>query len=355
MKKIAVTGYCGTGSSAVIDLLSEYKSCTTNGLRRYEHILFYTPNGIFDLEDKLLRGNDIHRSDEAINKFRKEMMKLAKNNFGWFGSYEEMFGNAFEKKLDSFIDDLIQYNIKGKWYGQYEGVKFSFVKVILQIGAKIIQNRKIHKWGRQYLIKGSDNMMLSFPTEEEFYSAARSFIKGYLDLIGGEKEENIIFDHLLLPHNAYRLPNYFDDDFRLIIVDRDVRDMYALSTYVWPSIHSEAPFPKQCDEFIEFWKRMRKCEKPIDDFRIYRLNFEDMVYKYEETVKRLEEFIGLSPEEHIYKKKYFEPEKSIKNTQNFLINPQWAKEAKIIEDALPQYIYNFPYKIETSIEEAFDD
>ncbi|MFQ9248020.1 MAG: hypothetical protein ACLR3R_11845 [Clostridium paraputrificum] len=75
-------------------------------------------------------------------------------------------------------------------------------------------------------------MVVSFPSEDEFYRAAKKFVKGYLDMIGQNLDKNIIYDHLVLPHNAYRIPNYFDDDFRLIIVDRDVRDMYALSTYV---------------------------------------------------------------------------------------------------------------------------
>lgn len=355
MKKIAVTSYCGTGSSAVIDLLSEYRSCTTNDLRRYEHILFYDINGIFDLEDKLLRGIDVHRSDEAIKNFKKSMMKLYKNNFGWFGSYEVMYGEKFKTLVDDFINELPHCVIKGKWYWQYEGVKFSFIKVILQFGSKILQNRTIHKWGRQYIIKGSDNMVLSFPTEEEFFTAARKFINGYLELISGNEKKNIIFDHLLLPHNAFRLPNYFDEDFRLIIVDRDVRDMYTLTSHVWPAINSEAPFPKNCNDFIDFWGRMKNSEKYIEDSRIYRLQFEDLIYDYEETIDKLEGFIGLKSEDHIYKKKYFDPEKSIKNTQNFLIESEWDEEAKKIAKALPKYVYKFPYKIKTSIKETFDN
>ena len=355
MKKVAVTSYCGTGSSAVIDLLSEYSSCTTNGLIRYEHIPFYTPNGIFDLEDKLINGVDIHRTDEAIKSFKKEMNKLSKNNFGWFGSYEKMYGKEFNTLVDEFLSELNCFNIKGEWYGQYKGVRFSLIKVILQLGAKIIQNRKIHKWGRQYIISGNRKMVVSFPSEDEFCRAAKKFVKGYLDMIGQNLDKNIIYDHLVLPHNAYRIPNYFDDDFRLIIVDRDVRDMYALSTYVWPKIHSSAPFPKECNEFIEFWRRMKSCEKFIDDKRIFRLRFEDLVYNYEDTVRKIEEFIGLEANDHVNKKKLFDPEKSIKNTQNFTITDNLINDAKLIEDKLPEFVYEFPYEIRTSIEEAFDD
>ena len=97
---IAVTGYFGSGSSAVLDLLCEFDSVTTglpDNIKSFEHTTLYQPGGIFDLEDKLLLGNDIHRSDEAIRTFKTEMMRLNDNNFGWFGSFKEMFGDEFEK------------------------------------------------------------------------------------------------------------------------------------------------------------------------------------------------------------------------------------------------------------------
>ena len=58
---ITTTGYYSTGSSAVYDLLREYNACTEeiNKNNPVEHILLYMPNGLFDLEDKLLIGNSI--------------------------------------------------------------------------------------------------------------------------------------------------------------------------------------------------------------------------------------------------------------------------------------------------------
>lgn len=352
MKNIAITGYCGTGSSAVIDLLEEYTACSTSGLRRYEHTLLYTPGGMFDLEDKLLIGNDIHRSDEAIRTFNKEMERLNKNNFGWFGSYSNLYGDEFYKLYHEFLNN-IHGEVDGTWYGQYERVKFSFTKVILQLGAKIIQNRKIHKWGRKYILR-EKTMLYSFIESEKLYSNAKKFIQNYFNMINRDKK-HLVLDHFLLPHNAYRVPNYFDDNFRLIIVDRDVRDMYILGKYVWPAINSSAPFPVEVDEFIKFWGGMKRIEKRIDDKRILRINFEDLIYKYDETVEKIEGFIGLGPKDHVNKKMYFDPDKSIKNTQNFTIKSEWKEEVYKIEKELKEYMYDFPYKIETSISETFDE
>lgn len=138
---ISVTGYFGAGSSAVLDLLSEY-SCNGTGIKNerggYEHTTFYQPGGIFDLEDKLLLGNDIHRSDEALRTFEREMYRLNNNNFGWFGSFKQMFGDTFEKNLNQFIEELHPFTIKAQYYGQYEKVVFNPLKIPIQFAAKLL-------------------------------------------------------------------------------------------------------------------------------------------------------------------------------------------------------------------------
>lgn len=351
---IAVTGYCGTGSSAVVDLLLEYDNCTKGKLQHYEHIPFYTPNGLFDLEDKLLIGNNLHRSDEAIESFIREMTRLSHNDFGWFGAYNKNYGNKFNSICYEFIDNITQYCFEGKWSYDFIGCKFSFYQYIKDIVKFLIRKDNVVKKGRKIAFNNDNLLKCSFITEEEFYKEARIFVKNYIDMINDRREDNIIFDHLLLPHNLFRVPNYFDEDFRVIVVDRDVRDMYVLSKYVWPSMGLSAPFPKEPKEFVEFWKRMRNCEKKIEDYRILRVKFEDLVYNYDETVKEIEEFLELKEYNHKNKKGNFIPEKSIKNTQNFLIKEEWKDEIKYIEENLKEYIYDFPYNIETSLNETFD-
>ncbi len=50
MKRIIVpTGYMGSGSSAITDLLvAEFKDCQ-NEYKSYEYVLLHCPNGLFDL------------------------------------------------------------------------------------------------------------------------------------------------------------------------------------------------------------------------------------------------------------------------------------------------------------------
>lgn len=352
--KIAVTGYCGTGSSAVLDLLSEYDSCTKGKVKHYEHIPFYTPNGLFDLEDKLLNGNNIHRSDEAIESFIKEMERLTENNFGWFGAYKKNYGNEFMKIYTDFINEITDYYFEGKWSYDFIDYRFSFYKFIKDIGKLLLKRGKNENIGKILNIKKDNIIRSSFVTEKEFFKAARLFVDKYMNMISESSNKNIIFDHLILPHNLFRIPKYFGDDFRAIVVERDIRDMYVLSKYIWPSMGLAAPFPKEEKDFVEFWKKMRLCEKQIEDNRILRINFEDLIYNYEDTVIKIEKFLNLDSNSHVNKKNIFIPEKSIKNTQNYLIKEEWIKEIEYIENNLSEYLYNFPYKIKTSLKETFD-
>ena len=76
MNRIAITtGYMGSGSSAVTDLIGEFNGFTENN-GDFEYIFMHCPNGIFDLEDKLLRNNNAVRSDEALRSFRNAMYEL---------------------------------------------------------------------------------------------------------------------------------------------------------------------------------------------------------------------------------------------------------------------------------------
>ena len=355
---IAVTGYFGSGSSAVLDLLSEY-SCNGTGLKEdkggYEHNTLYFPGGLFDLEDKLLRNNDIHRSDEALTTFKREMMRLNNNNFGWYGSFQKLFGDKFKLILEQFMADLHPFNIGVRYYGQCEKVIFNPLKIPVQFAAKILVGRNIYKWGRQFVYNSMrPGMTVAFPTEEEFYKAARRFVKSYLEMYREPGKDNIVFDRLLLCHNLYRLPHYFDDDFRIIKVNRDIRDVYILNKYIWKEINAGGMYPTDINVFCDYWRRVNSCERNIDDSRILVINFEDLVYKYDETVRKIEKHCSLSPNLHVFNK-YFNPEKSIKNTQVFRLRKEWKSEINILEKEFDEYIYSFPYENNTTVSEMFDD
>lgn len=356
---IVVTGYFGSGSSAVLDLLSEYSSVGSIVKDKeggYEHTTLYHPGGLFDLEDKLLMGNDIHSSDEALRIFKREMKRLNDNNFGWYGSFKELFGDRFEAILENFIQGLKPFEISQRYYGQCKKVIFNPLKIPVQVAAKVLMGRTIYEWGRQYIYKsGYHNMIVTFPSEEEFYCAAREFVSDLMELYSEQGKANTVFDRLLLCHNLYRIPKYFSDDFRVIRVQRDIRDVYFFNKYLWQEINAGSMYPKKIDEFIDYWNRINAMEKPVSDARILTINFEDLIYHYEETVKMIENHCNLREEDHFEAKTKFIPEKSIKNTQVYKIREQWKDELEIIEKELSEYLYDFPFENNTTVNEMFDD
>lgn len=342
---VSVTGYCATGSSAVIDLLREYDRMELAVKNGYEHVVFYMPGSLFDLEDKLLRNNDPHRSDEAIRTFLKTMKLLSQKDFGWFGSYDKVIGPAFMESVNALVDSISQKEDSGIWYGRYKGVHFSPVKVGLQLAAKILYKRKVAKWGRQYSIEKGP-MYFSAPTPEEFYEAGGKFARGYLELTR-KAGQSMIYDHLLWPSQLKRLDAYFQDDLKVLVLNRDPRDVYLMSKYVYPEppILQPTPYPSNPKDFCTYWRQLRLNDGDMEhNPNIYPLQFEDLIYRYDDTVKEIETFLELAPSQHLFAKKYFDPSKSIVNTQVKLIKPEWAEEVRYIEENLPEYLYDFPDK-----------
>ena len=56
----------------------------------------------------------------------------------------------------------------------------------------------------------------------------------------------------------------------------------------------------------------------------------------------------------MYSKESFDPAKSINNTQNFRIEPQWEAEIASFEGRTPD-IYPFPYLRKPNIQDTFDN
>lgn len=354
---LAITGYVGTGSSAVIDLLREFDVCgvALGENKAYEHIPFYADNGLFDLGNTLLKGNSSLRSDTAISSFLDTTRWLNNNDFGWFGSYQKNCGDLFMESSLDFIKK-ISVEITGTTYSHYKKTKFSLFKMILQLGAKILYNRSVTKWGRVY-VYDKKKMYFSMPTKEEFFEAAKIYTSNYFSMCAIPNKKIMIYDHLLWPQQANLMDSYFGDNFKMIVVNRDARDLYNLNKNYWykPPVGAGTPlFPIQPQEFVDYWRRVSRHSVEKKNSNVLYVNFEDLVYNYDQTVNRIMNFLELNETEHINKGKFFSPDKSIKNTQTYKINDVWEIESKLILKEIPEYTYEFPYEIHTTVSEMFD-
>lgn len=353
--KIVAVGYTGTGSSAVVHLLKEYQNCKDIDSKNYEHNVFYVPHGLFDLEDVLLKNNSFYKSDAAINDFYKEMMNLYETDYYWFGGLKNRLGEKFKNNIDDFINSLVVYVRSGGWSYDYS-FKFGLKNIPKDI-MKLILGRKVNKFGCRVNTDGADKIVrYAFPTKDEFYSNAKKFVDGYFEALGYKKDEVYIFDQIIEPQQLYRINNYFDDDIKFIVVDRDPRDIFLRYKYIWSKTYNYFLMPPDAEKFQEFYRKMYSTEQYIEDPRVLRIHFEDLIYNYEDTVEIIENFVGKEVlGEHRYAKQMFVPEQSIQNTQLFNANNDWKEEvAPITNGLLHEKLYDFPYFYSPDVSKVTD-
>lgn len=345
---IVSTGYMGSGSSAITDLVAEFKDCQ-NEFKDYEYILLHCPNGLFDLEDKLLLGNNAIRSDEAIRTFYDQMKKLYDKKFWWVGNYKKIIGPNFMKITDEYVNSLTNFNYDSYWYTHEEVNTKMFFKLLIRKPFKVLSRNKI-KFKK--VLKYNDGMRICLPTKEEFYNKSKKYINNIIEEISKGKK-NVILDQLLLPFNLYRIDNYFDDKLKVIVVERDPRDVFMLNKYIWPQKQYCVPMPQDVDSFCEYYKRMRESEIKTDSNKVLRVKFEDLIYNYDKEIEKIKKFLGFKDSEHVAKKTRFNPEISIKNTQLFN-NKIYKEEISVIEEKLKEYLYDFPYELDNNVKETIE-
>ena len=143
-----------------------------------------------------------------------------------------------------------------------------------------------------------------------------------------------------MPASCDTLYTSFFDDIYVVVVDRDPRDLYFANKVFWSCGYLPTV---DVSVFTEWYKKTRSMD--YSDEKIIHIKFENLIYEYEETTKKLMEFVGLDNEMHNGRGKYLKTEESKKNTRLWLkydlcgipIND----ELNIIESELSDFCYNF--------------
>ena len=145
-------------------------------------------------------------------------------------------------------------------------------------------------------------------------------------------------DQLLPASEIYRFFPYFDD-IKVIVVERDPRDLYILEKCEWKGTIIPTQDAETFCKWYKYTRAHRKTEV-FDPQKVMLLQFEDLIYKYDETTEKLKAWLGLDNDTHIYGKEKFDPQVSIKNTRT------WEKydvgnDLQIIESELKEYLYRY--------------
>lgn len=337
MRIITTTGYYASGSSAVTDLMREYGCVQEPSGSDFEISFFFGYHGIPNLQYWINRGRCYQRL--AVMDFYSDALKVA--SFGTRMNYEKYFKGHFIEYTNKYINSLHGRECGKRWYVDYlrlPAVKLLIYRVVNKIySIKNEYYNKHHTDRREKRIPifGKKDMVYLYDVGEKQFIKAT---KKYMDMLfkGVAKGKDIIMvDGLIATHCIDDISKYFDD-MRLVIVDRDPRDVYLTGKYVLKT----EDIPLEPHEFCD-WFRGRRHSFSFNNSNVMEIRFEDMIYKYEETVKKIESFFGVSSNDHINKKKYFKPEMSGNNTKLWNRYRGESEAMKLIEIELSEWLYQY--------------
>lgn len=328
---IGVCSYGGTGSSAVVDLLKEYKELQVLGNAEFQYA--FQPDGLEDLEYHLVKQHSRHMSgDVAIHRYINSTIKWADTPL----VHKTVEPKKFKKITYSYVNSLIQ----DRWIGIDNSdymtnsvlnncIVLGFKKIVFPIFEKITK--------KSWDLWPARHMYLSIKPSD-FYKKTQDYTTQLLKAAGASFEKPVVLDQPFEGDAPEQSFPFFKDP-KAIVVDRDPRDLWLLAKYAkgW---FGEGRFMPRKDvrTFVNYYKALRASSQK-NNKDILTINFEDLVYNYDATVKKIEKFLNIS--NHLDSKKYFDPDVSINNTRLMDRYPQSKEDIDYIENNLSQYLYDF--------------
>jgi len=325
-----VVGICGfgyTGSGAVKDFLLEFSD--TSVVNQMEFGLVCGTDGLADLENHLMKPLNRGDSIYAIERYLKKLKRMQNVYVRVGGIPKRDYIRSINEFIDSISmvewDDFIFNNNTINNLISYELLALRVVPHIERLIRKQISippMKKIH-----FSIMPSN-----------FYFAAKKHVKQLISFMGADLNKCVVLDQVFSANNPQVGFSFFDDP-RAIIVDRDPRDTYVFAREKLIGYGHFMPIGNVKD-FVTYYHCLRDNQpytKP--DSRILVIKFEDMIYEYENTTKKIIDYLGLL--NHIEPKKYFNPKISIANTQVYKCFNRYFEDIKYIEKELSEYLYDF--------------
>lgn len=338
---VSVSGFGWSGSGAVFDLLREYSDIDILDKRGkdFEFTLLDEKDGISDLDFGLNVNNSRLISSLYISRFLDLIDYMSKKR-----GFEVVFNGHFKEISQKYIDDLVDYSFEA-W--TFEDVRNPLKKnrkkdSYNRIVKHVFDNRiTTHcplsvRIGKRLMMKVTHPIRVSYyPTD--FIEKTKHYFNSLFEICHPHAEYPLVIDHLFSPEKPEKSFKYFNNS-KCIVVRRDPRDTYLLAKCAIS--HIAVPLPvENVDDYITFYREVIANSRHEESESILPINFEDLIYNYEETVGRIEKFIGIS--DHFSPRKFFNPDISINNTQLFRKYTYYSSEIEKITKELATSLYPF--------------
>ena len=325
---ITCASYYGSGSSALTDLLAEYKG--VKSLSDYEFRFVHDLDGVADLEYHLVDNHNRHNSGHALKRYKRLCEFYHGSRI--IERYEPFFQGEFLDISMDYIHELTDFQFNGKWFmDMYDrGQLFYYLK---SLQTKIYRRLGIHRNNMPHEVT-----LCSHPTREKFLDCTKRYINRLLEAANKEQMPVLMMDQILPSSNINKCLRYFPDNTSVVIVTRDPRDVYFAAKYIWHDCLVPSDVELFC-KWFDYTHSSNRDETP-DPNKVMSINFEDLVYNYVTTKTKLEQFMGFEAINHVDPFGKFNPRHSYVNTQLWKKFDD-AKSLAVIEERLKKYLYDF--------------
>lgn len=328
MKKVTCISYHNSGSGAVDDYLREFRDFSF-APTDVECRFLQDPDGIADLEYNLVDNWHRLNSGFAIKRYEK----FARRNRY---TYELIFGKDWLLETRKYIDSLVDFEFPGYWHADINEQPFLpwFVFKCRRAFSKIMPKK--YRKTQDYNYFPNLVSYHSFCTREAFYKKTQQYTESLCRKMGYSEDSYVVLDQCVPTTNISRYLNYINH-LKVIIVDRDPRDLYIQGTRAGTHVLPHDPVL-----FAQQYRDMRhSAAQEVKNESVLKIQFEDLIFKYDETTKKIQDFLGISEETHLYPRKFFDPDRSIKNTKLWETDSRYYAQIEILTRELHDYLYNF--------------
>ena len=324
---IGVCGYGYSGSGAVIDLLKEYEGLSV--LDSNEFCISYDPDGIEDLFYHLVTSNRFMDSDIAVCRFINYINYSFRPRARW--------GKGVSASVKKITNELISDVCDVCWNGTWgRDVKYpSFLGSILKWHVAFPVSKCFKRLFKKYLYPYRTIFLAK--KNFDFRARLKQYMSDVLNAIGYSDNDCLVVNQPFSVSNPEKSFPFFNNP-KAIIVDRDPRDIYFLCKYELKVNCTWMPLDS-VEQFVKYFKNVREHRRFSEN--VLYVRFEDLVYRYNETVKKIESFLGISSINHVNPKSVFKPEISKYNTQLFKKYASCKKEIAIIEKELKDFLFDY--------------
>ena len=196
----------------------------------------------------------------------------------------------------------------------------------------------IYKVRNKFKKNNGKIMYFSRPTASFFLKETSGYINNlFTNYVKQNNVSTIVFDNAIPPTNISNTIKFFHK-MKVIIIDRDPRDVYVELVGEKRLIGSDLAYVDSADKYIKWHKQLRRIS--VEDGnnlninkQVLRMRFEDLVFKYDESVEKIIKFLG-GGMQHDNIGKYFSPVRSSnniglwKNYHDQLVMDKIGKELK---------------------------